>query len=103
MVAEAEKRAELGLVPRRQRGDGEPGSTAGRMTAIRGEIDRAREDLEVALGDLEVAARSLATTEHWKQVAVRAFRRRPGTFLAVAALAGFWMGRPRRRPRDGRG
>lgn len=66
------------------------------MTEIHREIDRARDDLEVALGDLEVAARRFATVDHWKAAAGRAFRRRPGTFLAAAALAGFWMGRPRR-------
>lgn len=72
------------------------------MTEIHREIDRARDDLGVALGDLDLAARRLATAEYWKAAAGRAFRRRPGTVLAVAALAGFWLGRPRRRKsRDG--
>lgn len=61
------------------------------MTAILAEIDRARTDLEEALGDLGAATRELTPT-HWKTQAAQAFRRQPVRILAVAALAGFWLG-----------
>lgn len=66
------------------------------VTEIHREIERARDDLETALGDLEIAARRLATPAHWKQAAGNAFRKRPMTVLAVAALAGMWLGRRKR-------
>lgn len=73
--------------------------TGNPVTAIHREIEKARGDFDDAIGDLEIAARRLATAEHWKTAANNAFRKRPFTILAVAALTGMWLGRPKRKPR----
>lgn len=67
------------------------------LSVIQREIDRARDDLEAALGDLQLAAKELTTVRHWRLVAQRAFRKRPGLVLLAAGFVGYRLGRRRGR------